>query len=153
VLDVVDSFNYLGITLVKNGGWYRTQKCLRDRGMYALHKLFNILYDVILPVKEQLRLFDSLVASVLSYGAEVWGHYVADDVEQVHLKFCRYILGVKKTTNTVAIYGELGRMPLFVFRKLRILNYWVSILNDTTSLKYKLYTMLRSDADSGNSYR
>jgi exonuclease III len=43
MLDVVDSFNYLGITLFKNGGWYRTQKCLRDRGMYALHKLFNIL--------------------------------------------------------------------------------------------------------------
>jgi hypothetical protein len=67
-----------------------------------------------------------------------------------HSDFCGYILGVKKTTNTVAIYGELGRI---VFRKLRILNYWVSILNDTTSLKYKLYTMLRSDADSGNSYR
>jgi hypothetical protein len=36
MLDVVDSFNYLGITLFKNGGWYRTQKCLRDRGMYML---------------------------------------------------------------------------------------------------------------------
>ena len=28
VLDIVDSFKYLGITLFKNGNWYRTQKCI-----------------------------------------------------------------------------------------------------------------------------
>jgi hypothetical protein len=153
VIDVVEYFSYLGVTLYKNGGWYRTQKGIRDRGMYALHRLFNTLYDISLPVNEQIRLFDSLVTSVLNYGAEVWGHHVADDVEQVHLKFCRYVLGVKKSTNTVALYGELGRMPLIVFRKLRILKYWTAMLKDTTTLRYKVYSMLRYDVEHGNTYR
>ena len=27
-IELVDSFKYLGITLFKNGNWYRTQKCI-----------------------------------------------------------------------------------------------------------------------------
>jgi hypothetical protein len=153
VLEVVDSFNYLGITLLKNGGWYRSHKCLRDRVMFAFHTLFNILYDISLPVKEQLRLFDTLVASVINYGAEVWGHYVANDVEQVHLKFCRYIIGVKKSTIISTVYGELERMPLLIIRKLRILIYWTRMVNDTSSLKYKVYFVLKHDVENRNTYR
>ena len=27
-IDLVDNFKYLGITLFKNGNWYRSQKCI-----------------------------------------------------------------------------------------------------------------------------
>ena len=37
---VVDSFNYLGITLFKNGNWYRSQKTVAQQASFALYNLF-----------------------------------------------------------------------------------------------------------------
>ena len=82
-------------------------------------------------VNEKIKLFDSLVSSVLNYASEVWGYDYCKDIEIVHNKFCRYLLGVKKSTNIAAMYGELGRMSLRVIRKLRMLKYWIRILQNS----------------------
>ena len=76
---------------------------------------------VFISIKEQIKLFDSLGASVLKYGSEVWGYDKCRDIDIVHNKFCRYILCVKKSTNVDAMYGDLGRLALSVFRKLRMI--------------------------------
>ena len=62
------------------------------------------------------------------------------DIEIVHNKFCRYLLGVKKSTNIPALYGERGRMPLRVVRKLRMLKYWIRILQNSNVSK--IYEMM-----------
>ena len=68
-------------------------------------------------------------------------------------KFLRRILNVKKSTNLTAIYGELGRVPLMVFRKVIMRKYWIKILNQNdSSLVKKLYTLLKSDTDVNNNY-
>ena len=51
-----------------------------------------------------------------------------DIVERVHLKFCKIILHVKKSTPDFMVYGELGRFPLGIYVKLRIINYWAKLL-------------------------
>ena len=63
-----------------------------------------------------------MVGSVLNYSAEVWGYHEANDVEMLHTKFCRWILRVRKSTNLSGLYGELGRYPLIVYRKISILD-------------------------------
>ena len=42
VLELVDSFKYLGITLFKNGNWYRSQKTIVQHASFALYNLFAI---------------------------------------------------------------------------------------------------------------
>ena len=49
-----------------------------------------------LTVAEKLRLFDSLVGSVLNYNASVWGYHEAKHIEQVQCKFVRRMLKVKQ---------------------------------------------------------
>ena len=44
---------------------------------------------------------------------------------------CRYLLYAKKSTNIAAMYGELGRMPLRVVNKVRMLKYWIKILDNS----------------------
>ena len=44
---------------------------------------------------------------------------------------CRYLLDAKKSTNIAAMYGELGRMPLRVVRNVRMLKYWIKILDNS----------------------
>ena len=34
-------------------------------------------------------IFDTYVNSILSYGSEIWGFHRAQDVEKVHLSFCK----------------------------------------------------------------
>jgi hypothetical protein len=69
-------------------------------------------------------MFDSMVASVLGYCFEVLGYVNGDDVEVVHNTFCKRVLRVKKSTQSAAILGELGRVPLALVRKELMLKYW-----------------------------
>ena len=64
------------------------------------------------------------------YGSEIWGFYKSNDIEKVHMRF----LGVRKQTSNIAVYRELGRFPLVVLRKIRILKYCFKILNALESL-------------------
>ena len=62
--------------------------------MFSLGKCqsFNIPLDL------QCELFDKLVAPILLYGSEIWGFGSNAVAEREHLKFCKYILKLKKST-------------------------------------------------------
>ena len=69
------------------------------------------------------------------------------------LNFCRNILGVRKSTNLDALYGELGRYPLNIIRKLRLIKYWIILLSKRNSLEWCIvYLVWRKDCDNGNNY-
>ena len=58
----------------------------------------------------------------------------------MHLRFLKSILGVRKQTSYIAVYGELGRIPMCAVRKIRILKYWCKIINSQDYLLYKIYS-------------
>ena len=58
----------------------------------------------------------------------MWGFIQANVKERVHLQFCERLLGVKKTTQTDFIYGELGRTNCITKRYILINKYWFKIL-------------------------
>ena len=151
-LENVDSFKYLGIMFYKNGSWNRTQKCISEYGSYALHNLYRLLQDMDMKTTEKFKLFYSLAGSVLGYASEVWGLHGAPDIERLHTQFCRSLLCVKKSTNLAALYCELGRKPLIVFRKLRILTYWSKIVTSGDTLVKRVYEVLYDDAVNGRTY-
>ena len=125
------------------GNWNRSQKCIAKHASFALYNVFTILNSVELPISQQCSLFDTLVGSILNFGSEIWGFHEATDIELIHTKFLRVILGVKKSTNLAALYGEVGRVPMSIMRKLNIIKYWIKILNQThTSLVKQVYIML-----------
>lgn len=88
--------------------------------------MFGILKtckENILNIESKLKVFDTYVASVLHYGAEVCGFYIGKDVEPVHTRFSKLVLRVFSSTPNFMIYTELGRLHLIFFRKLKILKY------------------------------
>ena len=60
-----------------------------------------------------------------------------------------YVL--KKSTDVDAMYRELGRLPLCVFRKLRMIKYWIRIVEnyDSNSLVCKTYNMMYQEVTQG----
>ena len=62
----------------------------------------------------------------------MWGLNQAENVEIVHSKFCKRILNVKMTTNSLSLLSELGRFPLIIGRKIRIVKYWLKLFHNKT---------------------
>ena len=108
ILDLVDSFKYLGITLFKNGNWYRSQKCIAQHASFALYNLFTVFQKVEIPVTQKCKLFDTLVGSILNFGSEIWGIHGASDIELIHTKFLRRVLGVKKINKFDSLIRGIG---------------------------------------------
>ena len=119
----------MGINLFKNGNLFRSHKKLAQHASFALHNLFVVLNQLNLNIREQCILFDSLVGSVLNYGAEIFGISEYKSLEQIHSKFLRKILGVKKSTNLDCLYGETARSPMLIQRKIKMFKFWMKIIN------------------------
>ena len=82
-----------------------------------------------------------------SPNSQLWvGHMKAEDLEVVHRKFCKFALGVPNTATNVAVYGELGRVPLEIKRRSAIIKYWLRIVSDwnTPALLKEIYVMEES---------
>ena len=70
-----------------------------------------------------------MVKPILLYGCEVWGFSNNDIIEKVHLKFCKLLLHLKSSTPSYMIYGELGRYPLEIDIKSRIISFCAKLLS------------------------
>lgn len=149
LLEIVSTFIYLGVNISSNGKFYQAQKHLSEQASKALFALRKLFDSNVLCIKDKLKLFDSLVQPILMYGSEIWGFHKADDIEKVHVKFLKQILGVRRQTNNIAVYGELGRFPLFVLRKIRILKYWFKVLTSQGSLLHKVYIQQLNELNYG----
>ena len=77
----------------------------------------------------QLDLFDRIMVPAFLYGCKIWGFSNLDDIEKIHLKYCKYILGVNMYTPNYMVYGELGRIPLSVTVKTWMINFWANIIS------------------------
>ena len=81
-----------------------------------------------------------MIAPVMLYSCEIWGPYlvgkidsfdkfkskifkISNDIEKLHLKFCKRILGVHSKSTNLAVYAELGRMPLIIQIATMVVNF------------------------------
>ena len=135
-----------------SGKFSGTQQDLADRGLRALFSIQGIAYEFIDPKPELLcMLFDRLVFPVLLYSCELWGFHTAVAVERIHLKFCKWVLKVSKSTTNEMVYGELGRCPLILEKKVRIVKYWLKIVHrELSPLVQKIYKIMLHTITANN---
>jgi hypothetical protein len=126
-IEIVGSFNYLGVVFTSGGSFMQATKTLAGKGLRSLHALMSLVRNMKVPLNIMFNLFDSYVLSVLNYGSEVWGFFNSEVLERVQKKFCKWVLNVKQSTNTLALYGELGRFPLYIERYIRMVKYFLKL--------------------------
>jgi len=86
----------------------------------------------------------------LCYGSKNCGFSKSKEIERLHLKFCKRILNVKMNACNAAVYGELGRYPMFVPRYVRTITYWCKLLNTENIILKKLYQQGLEDCINGH---
>jgi hypothetical protein len=129
-LEVTSYFVYLGLVFSHTGSFARAQQTLAAQAKKAVFSLYKYTRKFVnLDPFVMCDLFDKMVVPILCYASEVWGFHKAEAVERVHRDFCKTLLKMKSTTLNEFVYGELGRTPLYVLRYVRIVKYWLKILD------------------------
>ena len=71
---------------------------------YIPSRLQSESYNILIT----LKLFDTMVLPILSYGAKIWGFMEDSNLEAVELHYLKHILHVPLTASNIAVRGELG---------------------------------------------
>jgi len=149
-IEVVNDFNYLGTVFNYTGNFSLNQEYLAGKALKALNILFIKCKEFDLKPKTICQLFDAFVGSILNYACEVWGNTKSKEIERIHLKFCKRLLTVKQNTCNAAVYGELGRYPLYINRFIRIVKYWLKISNSDNIIIKSVYLQALEDSHKGH---
>ena len=130
-IEIVEEYKYLGCLF---------NSCVSSRGNifrkmvdYSSNKALKASYAMVkkcssigyMTPQIGLHLFDTCVNPILNYCADIWctGKTILC-TEKVQLKFLKYLLGVKTSTCNLAIYGEMGRFPLLLQQKTKMIEFW-----------------------------
>ena len=115
-----------------------------EQARKALFLLYSRINNLNLPVDLQLKLFDHTVLPIMTYSCEVFGFENIQILERIHNEFLRKITKTKKSTPLFMLYAELGRYPIEIIIKSRMISFWNRIITGKQSkYSYQLYQAVR----------
>ena len=141
-IEIVKEMKYLGIIFNNNCTYNSATENLKGKALKALFKLYKSFGNIPPSVKMAKHLFDAMVKPILLYNAEIWGStvinyfkvldngcdksklYLNSNFEKMHLKWCKYVLGVHSKSTNIAVLAELGRYPLTSEVILNLVKFW-----------------------------
>ena len=132
-LELVDKYKYLGLYFTKNGSFLTARKHLAEQAQKALHLLYMRINNLDLPIDLQLKVFDHTVLPIMLYSCEIWGMENVQILERIHADFLRRITKTKKSTPHYMLYAELGRHPIDITIKSRMIGFWNRIVTGKNS--------------------
>ena len=149
------SYCYLGIVFSLNGSFKTAIDHLSCKALRSYFSIKRMVDTRALSTSSQLKLLDSLVKPVASYGCQVWLHSTniikglisntgtslpnlaaKDKLETVHLKMLKWTLGVHKRTTNNTCYGETGRLPLALSVLPQCIDYFDRVLSTASTYQY-----------------
>ena len=77
-----------------------------------------------------IHLFDTCVKPILLYNSDFWDCLKLpknNPIENVHMRFCKDLLGVQRQTTNVGVLLELGRTPIIFFGVKNCIKNWLRI--------------------------
>ena len=142
-IEIVDAYKYLGIYFSSTGSFIKAKKHLAEQANKALHFLYTVINNMQLPIDLTLKLFDQTITPILTYSSEIWGYENVDIIQRVQNKFYRATLKLKKSTPSYMIMGELGKYPIDIIIKSKMIGYWLRLINGShDKISYKIYQIL-----------
>ena len=146
LLEMVEAYKYLGVMFSKTRSFERTKKHVVEQARKALFSLYQNIRNLDLPIDCQVKLFDNTVLPILTYTCEVWGFGDLSVIVKVQTDFFKHILHVKNSTPHMMLYGELGRFPISLIIKQRMIKFWGKLVTDTHGkLSSTRYSLLYND--------
>ena len=141
ILDIVPQYIYLGLLLTEDMCYEKMSKHVckvanRALGLViAKSKVFGGFN-----FETFSKLYDSMVWSVINYGASVWGTRQFTCINSIQLRAARYFMGVGRYTPNAAVQGDCGWKPTVVRQWSTVLNQWQRLKSmDINRINYKVF--------------
>ena len=132
-IETTRQYKYLGFLVTPSGEINTGLKDLKDRAQRAFYSMkFKLGSAFQKNPLITIKLFNALVKPILLYASDFWGALKLphnNPVENLHLSFCKQLLGVQKQTTNVGVLLELGQIPLSVYAKKFAFKNWERISN------------------------
>ena len=133
-IETTRKYKYLGFMVTPSGETLTGLKDLKDRALKAFIKMKRKLGDFFRKCPQiSLKLFNALVKHILLYASDFWGILKPpknNPVENVHMNFCKQLLGVQKQTTNIGVLLELGEVPLNIHARQHANKNWVRIVTN-----------------------
>ena len=130
-LETIREYKYLGFLITPSLNLSTSLADLKDRAMRAFYMLKSKMGPLFKKhVDVSLHLFDTLIKPILLYGSDFWGCLKLpknNPIENLHMTFCKELLGVQKQTPNLGVLLELGRIPLSIFARKNCVKNWERI--------------------------
>ena len=143
LIEEVSQYKYLGSIIDTKNNSNIQQDYTITNANRAVFKVLSLLKPLgQIPPILAAHLFDSMVRPILEYGIEIWGaNSKLDSFDVFERNFLRSILKVRSQTANLAVYGDLGRIPISYKIHEKILKYYVRINSfpETSLLKKCLH--------------
>jgi hypothetical protein len=151
-IEIVDEFQYLGFKLHRNGIMMRELENRISNANFAFANLQSIVPSGKNTSWETKKtLMNSMVNSILLYGAEIWGVGCIENISSAQLKFFKRLLYLPLNTPGYAVINEARIQPIELQIIQRTLQWWMKLQNaPADSLIKQCYERLRSDEDDSN---
>ena len=151
LVEIVTYYKYLGLIVSSRLNWTKATQTLAAQSEKSIIVLKRFVYKCRgVSVDIWFKLFDSLITPIITYGAEIWGTQIHNPIENVQIRFCKYILGVSKNCNNNAVLGECGRYPMYITYYTKCIKYWCKLIcMDNDRLPKGAYNMLLKLDENG----
>ena len=144
-----NAYKYLGFLITPSGALTHGLSDLKDRALRAYYKLKRKLENTFRKdVNTTIFLFNALIKPILLYASDFWGCLKMpknNPIENVHMRFCKDLLGVQKQTTNVGVLLELGEVPFGILAKNNCIKNYSRI-----SISKQANTLLTALAEPGN---
>ena len=151
LIENVINYKYLGLVFNAAGTWSNAMDNLSIRGLKALFSLKRYICTGNIKAPLGMKLFDQMIKPILCYASEIWSvcdlakkkfrtgdgfaKYLDNiNIEKVHVKFCKFILGVNKRAVNLVVKGELGHFPVSCSCIIQAFRYWYHLQESSNSL-------------------
>ncbi|XP_053394824.1 uncharacterized protein LOC123524463 [Mercenaria mercenaria] len=130
VLEMVETYKYLGVTFHYKGNFSINAEILAKGAGRALGKIISKIHNLKdIGLKTFEKLYVSGVTPILDYCSGVWGYRKFQTIDNIQHKAIRYFLGVHRFAPLIAINGDIGWLPSNYRRWLNMIRYWNRLIN------------------------
>ena len=138
---------YLGDIFSKNRHFYQARKHNVEQAKKAMHVLYKRIRNLNIQTDLPLYLFDHVILPITSYGCEIWGFESSQIIENLHNDFLSHIINLRKSTPIYMLHAELGRHPIQIDIKSRMVSFWLSGVHGKESKLSELMAIMLKDQE------
>ncbi|MEW8546453.1 MAG: reverse transcriptase family protein, partial [Candidatus Thiodiazotropha sp.] len=140
-LNLVDRYKYLGLLLTEHLNYEEMAKHVAKSASRAL-SLVIAKYKSCggFAFGTYTKLYETMVWSIISYGASIWGSREYNCINSVQLKAARFFLGVGRYTPNAGVLGDIGWDPVVSKQWKAVIRQWSRMHTmDEDRINFKIY--------------